>query len=255
MTSSGSRPTASRRVLALPDLANARDLGGLVTGDGRRTRAGRLWRSATPYFLDADQASRLSRGLGLRLRVDLRSRGEVSGTFNPHLAQADRVVVHMPISAGGTQREIPDDHVQAMIEHYLRYLDHSRDAFRAIAEAVAEPSRLPALVHCTLGKDRTGAVVAVLLSAVGVVAEEIVDDYARTAGQNDGLLARLRELPGYRRRLDRLTAESFDAVPGVMEGFLAELGSRHGGGAGYLLEAGVAPATVTLLTESLVGDS
>lgn len=251
------RPLATRSLgdRGLPDLANARHLGGLATLDGRRTRDGTLWRSATPHFLDQDQAARLPRELGLRLRVDLRSRGEVAGAFNPHLAQGDWEVMHVPISAGRAEVAIPDDHVEALVEHYVRYVDHAHDAFRTIAEALAQPSRLPALVHCTLGKDRTGVVVAVMLSAVGVVREEIATDYMRTAGQNQRLLTRLRELPEYRKRLDLLPAESLDALPGVMEAFLAELDSRHGGGEGYLLSAGVARDTIARLTEALVKKS
>ena len=253
MTSVPGRATpVSRALTGLQDLANVRDLGGLRTHDGRRTRDGKLWRSATPSFLDADQAPRLVQDVGLRLRIDLRGRGEVAGAFNPHLAEADCAVMHVPISAGSHPAEIPEDHVRAMVEHYLRYLEHARESFRAIAEALARPENLPALVHCTLGKDRTGVVVAVVLSAVGVVTDEIVEDYARTAGQNDGLLARLRELPEYRKRLDLLSAESLDAVPEAMSAFMGELEGRHGGGRAYLLSAGVAPGMIASLTEQLV---
>ena len=40
---------------------------------------------------------------------------------------------------------------------------------------------MPALVHCTAGKDRTGLVIALALGAVGVADEVIADDYARSA--------------------------------------------------------------------------
>jgi protein-tyrosine phosphatase len=40
----------------------------------------------------------------------------------------------------------------------------------------------PVLVHCTVGKDRTGVTVALTLAAAGVDAEAVVGDYARTEG-------------------------------------------------------------------------
>ncbi len=39
---------------------------------------------------------------------------------------------------------------------------------------------LPMVVHCTAGKDRTGVAVALLLTAVGVPRQTVVDDYSLT---------------------------------------------------------------------------
>jgi protein-tyrosine phosphatase len=41
-------------------------------------------------------------------------------------------------------------------------------------------SALPALVHCSVGKDRTGFMIAILLSALGVAPEVIYRDYLET---------------------------------------------------------------------------
>jgi protein-tyrosine phosphatase len=38
----------------------------------------------------------------------------------------------------------------------------------------------PLIVHCAAGKDRTGVAIAVLLSALGVAADTIVEDYLLT---------------------------------------------------------------------------
>ena len=43
------------------------------------------------------------------------------------------------------------------------------------------PGGTPALVHCAIGKDRTGVLTALLLDAAGVERDEIVADYARTS--------------------------------------------------------------------------
>ncbi|QCW51917.1 tyrosine-protein phosphatase [Nocardioides dongxiaopingii] len=241
----------------LPDLANLRDVGGLPTGDGRRTRSGRLLRSATPFYLDAAQAAVLADEVGVRLRIDLRSRGEVDGATSEHLAAVEHDVLHAPVRSGSSFAVDPTGEegtgpVEVMTAHYLRFLEHSPDAFEAITRAVATPGRTPALVHCTLGKDRTGVTVALLLSAVGVTDEAIVADYARTEGQNVDLLDRLLGLPGYAERIAALPAEALGAQPATMTAFLAGLQATHGGAAGYLRSVGVEDAVLDALDRQLV---
>lgn len=237
----------------LPDLANLRDTGGLPTYDGRRTRTGRLLRSATPYHLDAAQVAVLTGGLGVQLRIDLRSRGEVAGATNAHLTTEEHAVLLAPLSSGGRD-VVPDiaDPVAAMTAHYLRFLEHAGESFAAIARAVVAPGRVPALVHCTLGKDRTGVTVALLLSSVGVTDDAVVADYALTQGRTDALLARLREVPGYRERLAELPAEGLAARPATMVAFLTGVRATYGDARGYLGSVGVSDVTLDALTDLLV---
>ena len=55
-------------------------------------------------------------------------------------------------------------------------VDHSAQ-WAAMFERLADPDSLPALVHCTAGKDRTGFASALVLRALGVSHETIVEDY------------------------------------------------------------------------------
>lgn len=63
--------------LDLEGTANARDVGGLTTVDGRRTRPGVLLRADNLQDLTTSDVRRLVGDLGLRTVVDLRSTGEV----------------------------------------------------------------------------------------------------------------------------------------------------------------------------------
>ncbi|WP_300400507.1 tyrosine-protein phosphatase [Nocardioides sp.] len=238
----------------LPDLANLRDVGGLATYDAHATRHGQLLRSATPHFLDAYQAAVLVDEVGLRLRIDLRSRGEIAGATSTALAWAERTVLLAPLRSGGREA-VPDldDPTAAMVAHYLRFLDHSRPSFAAIVTTLTDADQLPALVHCTMGKDRTGVVLAVLLSAVGVRDEEVVADYALTSEHTAALLERLGEIPGYAERLAALPAESLGAVPETMVGFLAGLRRSYGDARAFLRTAGVSDRRLDELTALLVG--
>ncbi|MGF7473864.1 tyrosine-protein phosphatase, partial [Salmonella enterica subsp. enterica serovar Minnesota] len=50
--------------------------------------------------------------------------------------------------------------------------------FAAVLGAVAEAPDGPVAVHCAVGRDRTGLVVAMMLSLAGVSDDVITEDYA-----------------------------------------------------------------------------
>lgn len=57
-------------------------------------------------------------------------------------------------------------------------LQMARTGIRHVLTIIADKERHPVAVYCTAGKDRTGVLVAILLSSLGVSDEEIVGDYA-----------------------------------------------------------------------------
>ena len=222
----------------LPDLLNLRDVGGLRTGDGRTVRPGVLLRCATPAFVDAAQVERLVGELGVATRVDLRSEREaVEGTsaaFEPV------AVEHLEIHAGERAWDYDSAHRADWVAgHYLRFTEHSADSLVAFARLVADPGRTAVLAHCTAGKDRTGTAVALTLAAVGVRADDLAADYARTQEAMPLLREQFRRLPAYQERLDALPAESFGSPPEVMHRFLALVDEAYGGARAYLRERGL----------------
>jgi protein-tyrosine phosphatase len=237
----------------VPGLVNLRDVGGLATSAGRRVRAGRLFRSATPHFLDVAGARRLLELTGVGVRVDLRSRTEVAEAPGPHLAAVERAVKHLPLRSGGpwvpdeTLVDLPD----RVAAHYLHYLQHASESITATVRTVASAEDA-VLVHCTAGKDRTGVVVALLLSSVGVTPGAVAADYARTREELEGLWAQLRGLPAYEERLAALPEEALSAEPATMERFLARVDEEHGGAASYLARHGVTADELDALHASLV---
>ena len=65
-------------------------------------------------------------------------------------------------------------------QHYIDVLEHSKPEIAEVLRLVSDTCNLPALLHCELGKDRTGYTVALILSCVGVDDDVIIKDYART---------------------------------------------------------------------------
>jgi protein-tyrosine phosphatase len=227
---------------------NFRDLGGLATGDGRRTRFGVLYRSSG-FEEVTDRGIAAARELGLRTVIDLRS----SDDFDPRhpLHEAGATLVNVPIARDGSptdvHRPLRPDGTADMARVYRMLVDKSAASIGRLFELVVDGAT-PAVIHCTSGKDRTGVVAALLLGAVGVTREQIVEDYARSAPARDELVAYLRRHPAYGQVAHRFPTGTLEADPSFIEDFLDDLARENGGVLGWLTGPGaVSPTTISRL--------
>jgi protein-tyrosine phosphatase len=172
----------STRRLELEGAYNVRDLGGYKTVDGHRTRWKTFLRSDGMHRLSArDQATLL--GYGIRTVVDLRRTKEVEEAPNV-FEHSDRVsYLHHNLSGDDLQAIAPEpvadlDPVHRIAQSYSRGLDNRQAQYRDALAALASPGTLPAIFHCTAGKDRTGLIAALILGNAAVPTETIVEDYA-----------------------------------------------------------------------------
>jgi hypothetical protein len=114
----------------------------------------------------------------------------------------------------------------------------------------------PVLVHCTAGKDRTGVLVALVLSAAGVEREAVVEDYARTGANMPGVLERIATDPAFAggsqeiRRLADERPQLLAAPPHAIESALDVL-EGAGGAAAWLLDHGLADVDLARLRARL----
>lgn len=160
---------------AITGLPNFRDVGGLPTSDGGRTRFRTLYRSHAPSGLGPEGMAQI-RALGLRAVLDLRDEFEtVQWPYDLGAASIRRYFV--PVLGN---RPVPLD----QSELYLHMIEACGSEFTRAVRAIADAESLPLLVHCAVGKDRTGVTVALALSAAGVTDEAIVTDFLRS---NPGL--------------------------------------------------------------------
>ena len=242
------------RDIALRGADNVRDLGGLPTGDGRRTRHGRLIRSATLQELTETDVAALVDRIGLRLVVDLRLPEEAEGQGRGLLAERVRAYANLPLrTADMTRADVVRDMAGIdLLTHYVAFLEASGPEVVTAVRLLADPGNQPALFHCAAGKDRTGVLAAILLDAVGVEEPAIVADYAVTGAHMDRVVARLSRLPWYREPMSLLPAEAHLAAPQTMRRFLQHLHTRHGGAATWLMARGLEPAALDSLRWSLL---
>lgn len=226
---------------------NFRDIGGLPAGAGR-TRGGVLFRSGNLRDVD-DAGLETLRALGLCRIVDLRDDDEVRHAPS-RLSGLDVDVQRVPLFLGSVESFFERD--VSLGELYDELISESAtrivDAVRAIAGAQ------PVLVHCTVGKDRTGVTVAIALAAVGVDRDAVVGDYARTESllpveRNRRIVSGIRAFHPENRHAEELATRS--PAP-VMRALLERLDTEYGSPAGFLRAHGVTDDELARLRDALV---
>ncbi len=174
------------RYLHLEGGCNFRDAGGRTTADGRTVRWGRVYRAGVLRYLTPADSERLS-SLGVRTICDLRRTDErereptrwptpdvttltwEDGKDAP--AVTGRLSPRQQLDAHGMRT--------AMLDLYRDLPRWMAPRVRGLFECVAA-DRMPVVVHCSAGKDRTGFAVAMLHAALGVGADTVMQDYLYT---------------------------------------------------------------------------
>jgi protein-tyrosine phosphatase len=226
---------------------NLRDVGGLRTGDGRVVREGVLFRSDALHRVPAAEATALEQ-LGIATVIDLRSATELS-----NLGENDLPVptLHMPLFTDARTTDMGE--LRTLAELYVAMLDHSGANIGAVINRLAEPGALPALVHCTAGKDRTGLVVALVLSAIGVTDDDVAEDYARTSEALDASLGWLADNdPAGHEHLTARPAWVLGSEAETMHHVLDHVRAAHGTVIAWLHGVGVDDPAITTLAGALL---
>ncbi|MEM7437790.1 MAG: tyrosine-protein phosphatase [Myxococcota bacterium] len=173
-----------KRHVPLSGQPNFRDLGGYQTADGRRVRWGAVYRSGELSQLTEEDLDAL-KSLGIKTVVDLRAPQEVSArgesrapegakTVRLPIASGDMFAKLVPMLLEGDFSQLPHD----LLERVNRALVRDCTAqYAGLLQALLDREARPLVFHCTQGKDRAGFGAAVVLSALGVPWEFVVEDY------------------------------------------------------------------------------
>jgi protein-tyrosine phosphatase len=241
------------RFVDLRGAFNFRDLGGLPTLDGAQTRHGVLFRSDALHHLERSDLDRLA-ALGIMAVVDLRSPAEVENHGRGLLAEESIGWFHLPLGDVGAPGYAPSAALAAgdLGQHYIETLPERSDQLVRVIEHLADPASLPAVFHCTAGKDRTGMVAALVLEIVGVGADAIIADYTLTDPVMPQIVQRFvapdpSSETGEVEMIPMMRAEASS-----MERFLAALERDYGGAEGWARASGVSEGAIVRLRELLV---
>jgi protein-tyrosine phosphatase len=227
----------NRRHYPLERCFNFRDLGGYLGMDRRPVRWGRLFRSMTPEFASPGDLSTL-KSLDIRTVIDLRGpRFKTSGPIGD--PPAHRLPVGRRRALVPNPQALQEFRGLPPAEALPVVLDRMARSFSRAAALVAE-SDGPVLIHCRLGKDRTGILSALLLKLLGVPDSLVLEDYLLSDGYLDqarALLVESGESPDHLDREARVVRAP--AQKDAMEAVLVRLDQHYGGAYAYFRRHGV----------------
>lgn len=189
----GPTRVVSVRRLPLEGASNFRDLGGYPAAGGKHVKWGVIYQSN--HLTDLTTADyRYLEALGIHLVCDFRTAGEreraptrwagaaPSFLWAPVLTEQALSRVTEASSPVDFQRRVaeaqgPTDAQLSMA--YERFVVDNPEPYSQLLHHVVAGD-MPAVFHCTAGRDRTGVGAAILLTALGVPWDVVVQDYLLT---------------------------------------------------------------------------
>jgi len=260
------------RVIHLEGTSNTRDIGGYQTSDRRIVRWGQIIRSENLSRLTADDFQKLEE-MGLKTVIDLRTQREHDQSPTVWIGDSPPRFYHFPIGDAhndwfNAQRKMmkgnrftEEQASEHMVEGYRMIAEEGPPSYQKLMALVLDQSNWPILIHCNAGKDRAGVAVMLIMEALGVDRETIMEEFLLTnevgrTAEKAAFLARESKNSGVGKRLGRGPSASawFPIVgvqPEMLEAFYASVDQQYGSMDAFLSELGVDQTARITLTASL----
>ena len=155
---------------------------GYTSTNGKTVKWGKVFRSGELSSLSEWDSIRLD-NLGIKTIIDLRTNQE---TLTAPIKYTKANILQIPISVGkiadAPQRVIEGrmrkgDAGVYMEDEYLQFVTDNTDQFAKVLEQFQNEDNYPILISCSYGKDRTGFLTAMLLAALDIPRDAIMEDY------------------------------------------------------------------------------
>ena len=241
----------------LKSVGNARELGGYITNDGRKVKHGVLLRTAALNKISSEDLKRLTENYSLAVIADLRMTFEISPKPDPVIDGVKYVnlrVINEELFTKELERKLAFDgdaieRLKVIIDSglvsqdmYIGFLsdDYGKKAYREFfRELIDLPPERSLLFHCSQGKDRTGCAAMLILSALGVCEETIMEDYLLTNIFNADLIESQRKMllsNGIKKpELEKYMIILDEVNPKLMNTLLSWLKENYGSPVGYII--------------------
>ncbi|MDH8702431.1 protein tyrosine/serine phosphatase [Dysgonomonadaceae bacterium PH5-43] len=170
------------RVIRTQGIINFRDMGGYVNKDGKKIKWGKIYRSGSLSTATKKDMRILDR-LRIETAIDLRSHRESYNFPNkshlPHIynlpLRGDRYDTFFE-EVLAQQMKLID--IMTYNESLLNSIvENNSDYFKRMFEVLLEEKNYPLVFYCSLGKDRTAVASVLILAALDIEKNCILDDY------------------------------------------------------------------------------
>ncbi len=208
----------------------------------RSLAGGRILRGSQPFGMDIAATAAFLELHGIQAVVDLRS--EYERAIVPwQLANGAVELVENPLDPRTASEGLQSIHTaEDLGELYLGWVRARPDWVADSLRPAAQGKRT--LIHCSLGKDRTGVVSALALLATGADHAAVVADYAASTAALPTMLETMSA--AWRLAVPEVPEEAFSpslmllqSPEAAMEYFLDRFGHEFGSAGDYLREAGL----------------
>jgi protein-tyrosine phosphatase len=249
--STASTATEIDRAIPFERCFNVRDLGGYTGLNGRRVRRHTIYRGMTPEYM-TERDLTIARGLGITTVIDLRGRRSVSsGPLGDPPARrvplGNRRAFRPTVRALEEFRDAPPEVALPLV------LERMAPGFKRAIPLIAD-SEGAVLIHCRLGKDRTGVLSALVLKLLGVDDADVVADYMASAPSSSDALRLVREAEGTAHLVHIPNEARVSREPPSVEGIEAVLRrlEQYGGAYAYFEQHGASRRTMDRLIAKLL---
>jgi protein-tyrosine phosphatase len=262
---SGAARVVAVRRLPLEGARNFRDLGGYRSSDGQYVRWGLVYRSG--YLADlTEQDYEYLSGLGIRLVCDVRADGErMRSPTNWVGGSPEFLSVPIGPNRDGTmtaedlKRRVAAANDPNKVPAAYDFAIEDAEQYGKILHRIVAGD-LPAVEHCTSGKDRTGVFSAILLTALGVPREVVIQDYLLTdhyllaPDSFESTRAQLQKIFGLAEPLDESSVKAIMTLkPQTIEATFDAISKTYGSFDNYLRDAvKLSDADRTILRQRLL---
>jgi len=183
--------TEHQRVVPVDSVRNFRDLGGYTGAEGKTVVWNTLYRSSSLHALSYDGMREFA-DLGIKTVCDLRTDKEIRQAPDRLPPSQEIEYLHLDIMGTAAKASGQEVDIEKMIRTLLADLSKVDDymakgyvanatlaapAYAEMFQELLDKPGQPLLLHCQAGKDRTGVGSALILLALGVDEETILDDY------------------------------------------------------------------------------
>lgn len=235
------------RKIHLDQSFNTRDLGGLVTIDGKQIKTKKLIRSDNTAYLSESDINIL-REYGVNTIIDIRSEKERFEEEDIMSTISDFNYFFIPLDCNDFAYYLsrnPNLLKLSLLDGYMSLLAQESIIKNIITQIESSLSNGGVLFHCSGGKDRTGLISMLILSILRVDRKAISDDYHMT-------YENLMRSEIIRNWVKKFGEEYVLCPPDLIQKTIDEICNQYKSVIDYLIHCGVSASTINSIQHQLL---